>query len=171
MGEDSSSSNRRMHGVGGKEPWELEREEVLVEDSNVQHRNVFRVRPAKRFKVHSGRHKRQHTPQSPTVVPFMAGELVGVAQKSKSPPSLVFLGIEKAEFPRGGGWKGRCGRGNDWLRMEEGIRERKGEERKIFAQVGGGWGRGKGSGRKCRDWLTADLRQGPQLAARSPRRC
>lgn len=76
--------------------------------------------------LHSGRHKRQHTPQSPTVVPFMAGELVGVAQKSKSPPSLVFLGVEKAEFPRGGGWKGRCGRGNDWLRMEEGIRERKG---------------------------------------------
>lgn len=60
--------------------------------------------------LHSGRLKRQHTPQSPTVVPFMAGELVGVAQKSKSPPSLVFLGVEKAEFPRGGA-VGRDGSG------------------------------------------------------------
>jgi hypothetical protein len=44
--------------------------------------------------------------------------------------------------------------------------EGKGKERRrrIFVQVGGGWRRGKGSGKESRDWLTAGLRQGPRFA-------
>ncbi|KAK1755022.1 hypothetical protein QBC47DRAFT_207467 [Echria macrotheca] len=41
--------------------------------------------------------------------------------ESKSPPSLLFSRDEKTDC-----WKERCGRGNEWLRMEE--KEREGEE-------------------------------------------
>ena len=45
---------------------------------------------------------------------------------SKSPPSLLFSDREREST--GGCWKGRCGRGNDWLRMEEKGRGRRGGE-------------------------------------------
>ena len=76
--------------------------------------------------LHSGPGTRDNTHlKSPTVVPYMAGELV------EGPRSLIlllpsFFSESRKRSSTGGGWKGRCGRGNDWLRMEEGIRERKG---------------------------------------------
>ena len=50
--------------------------------------------------------------------------------------------------------------------MEEKERKRGGGGRYLL-EVGGGWRRGKGSGRERRDWLMGDLRQGPQLAHQS----
>lgn len=53
--------------------------------------------------------------------------------------------------------------GCGWRRRK---RKRGGGGRYLL-KVGGGWRRGKGSGREHRDWLMGDLRQGPSLLTKA----
>ena len=91
------------------------------------------------------------------------GELVGMAQKSNSPPSLFFLESRKRS-PRGA--VGRDGAGEGMTGC--GWRREKGKGRGGEEDICSGRRRrmekGKREWKKSRDWLTADLRQAPRLA-------
>lgn len=65
---------------------------------------------------------------------------------SKSPPSLLFSDREREST--GGCWKGRYGRGNDWLRMEEKGKGRRGGEVDICP-------RQEEDGKRKREWKGA----------------
>src|SRR6478609_847197 len=78
MGGNSSSSNRRMHEVGGERAVELE--ECLFSrgfQCPASRYYLERGRPRKKVRVHAQHCTRaqvtKHTPQGPTVVPYMAG--------------------------------------------------------------------------------------------------
>jgi hypothetical protein len=94
----------------------------------------------------------------------MAGELVGNGPESKSPPSLLFSGREMEPT----GTVGRNGAGGRMTGC--GWRKKGGREGEEEIDICSGWRRmekGEREWKRSRDWLTADLRQGPQLALQS----